>query len=131
MNRRQHELGNDFADMPEAVFQNALLGGHLRTWIQMLQAATPARPEKPAAWLSAERARLQDPAQSGQFERGLSAVRGELDDFPGQGAFDENRLAVAVRHAAAFLVEGFDYCLHVMFLAAAESKSATNASLRV
>jgi len=44
------------------------------------------------------------------FVTRLPPITGVFDDLAGQGAFDKNRLAVNVRNASSFVIQGFDMC---------------------
>ena len=51
---------------------------------------------------------FDDRRDTGRLERRLGSHRGRANFFAGQRAFDEDRLAVDPRDAAAFLVQRFD-----------------------
>jgi hypothetical protein len=46
----------------------------------------------------------------GLFVARLAPIAGVLDKLAGQGAIDENRLAIDMGNAAPFVVKGFDLC---------------------
>jgi hypothetical protein len=46
----------------------------------------------------------------GLFVLWFPAMAGVFDHFARQGALDENGLAVNVRNAASFMIQGFDMC---------------------
>ena len=107
-------FGMDLAQMPEVVFEHALLDGNLRADVQMLHlaAATGAHvhAEMRTAGFDALRRFTLDGAQRGFFKTGFFAEHIGGDALEWQGAFDENHLAVSpVRNALGLHVQG----LHV------------------
>ncbi|EXI91045.1 MAG: hypothetical protein AW11_00386 [Candidatus Accumulibacter regalis] len=113
MNRRVQLLGPDLAKMAQGVLEQALLGGHLRSAIEMLHAAPTANAEMRTAWRHAIRRRLED-AQGPRLLIGrLAAVDGIVDALPRQGAVDEDRLAVDHDQPAPLVVQrSNDSCGH-------------------
>ncbi len=75
---RQHGVGLDLADVPQVVFQHALLDGDLRAGFQMLHRAAAADAEIVAARFGALRAGLEDGDGVGQFVLGVLAVDGDF-----------------------------------------------------
>ncbi len=106
--RPQHRLGANAAQVPERVLEHALLGGYLRAFFDVLHRASAAGAEEDAARGNSRRAFALDPHDPRGFPRGLFAVSGVLDELARNGIVDEHRLALDVGHAAALPVEGLD-----------------------
>src|SRR4051794_18441761 len=105
---RQYEFRLDPANMLEVIFQDPLFGGHLRSVIHVLEAATAAQPEVRALWRYSCKPRLNYLLGLGQLEAGLLAISVESNDFARQGAFYEDYLASCMGNPTAFLIERFD-----------------------
>jgi predicted dienelactone hydrolase len=86
--------------MPEVVFQHTLLDGDLGRHMQMLHLAATAgagvQPEIRAAGRHALRGFAVDFSQRGRFPVVLLAMGVGADDFTGQGAVDEDHLAIGL-----------------------------------
>ena len=108
LNRREHLFRPHFADMPQRVFEDALLHRDLCRKIDVLQRAAATQPEVSATRRNAACRRLVHDRRRCKLERRLAAIDGHADPFARQRAFHEDRLAVAPRDAAAFLVERLD-----------------------
>ena len=96
------------ADVPQCVFEHALLGGRLRDRVEMLHRATAAGAEVGAARRHALTAGAQHAADLRAFVAWLAAIDGIFDRFAGQRAIDEQRLAIDMGHAPAFVIERFN-----------------------
>src|ERR1039457_5447029 len=116
VDRRENGFRLDLADVPQAVFENALLDRDLRVDIQMLHRAAAAHAEILALRLHAHRSGLVYLGDLRQLEGRFFAIGRIADHLAGQRAFNEDHLAVQVRNTASFLVEGFDcysvFCGH-------------------
>ncbi len=108
VDRRENGFRLDLADVPQAVFENALLDRDLRVGIQMLHRAAAAHAEILALRLHAHRSGLVYLGDLRQLEGRFFAIGRIADRLAGQRAFDEDHLAVQVRNTASFLVEGFN-----------------------
>ena len=53
----------------------------------------------------------QHPYRMGLLIALFPPIAGILHHFTGQGAFDEYRLAIDMRKASSFMIQGFDMCL--------------------
>ena len=106
--RPQHRLGTNPTDVPERVFEHALLGRDLRPLFDVLHRASAAGPEESAARGDSRRALLLDPHDLRGFPRGLLAVSGVFDELAGDGVVDEHRFSPDVGDAARLPVEGLD-----------------------
>ena len=115
MNRRVEVGGREFADMPQIVLEQPLLGGHLCVGVKMLRAATAADAEVRATRPHARRRFVQDRQAARLLVGGLATVDGVFDAFARQGAGDEHRLALEGRDAASLVVQrGNDSDGHAM-----------------
>jgi hypothetical protein len=94
--------------MPEIVFQHPLLGRHLRTRINMLQAASATGSEVTALRVYAHGAGLEYPVQLGKFETGFLSIWRSLYNLTRQCPIDKNCLSFVVRDATAFVIQGFN-----------------------
>ena len=94
----QHQLGLDLAQVPQVVFQHALLDGDLRAGFKVLHLAAAARalvqPEMRAARLHAQTGFAVQRGQRGRFPLVLALGDLGADPFAGQRAVDEDHLAV-------------------------------------
>ncbi len=112
-NGRQDRVRADLGQVPEVVFQHALLDRHLGRRIQMLHLAAAASPGVQAkVWatrLHAQGRLAVYRAQVGLFPLVFAAPRFRADPFGGQGAINEHHLAVgAPRHPLGIEVHGID-----------------------
>ena len=114
VNRRQHLLGPDPADVPQRVFQHTLLVGDLGAVIGMLHRAAATDPEMRALRRHALGSSMQHVINHGHGPAGLVAGQGAGNRFTGQAALDEDGLALMSRHALTIMVERFD--LHLQTL---------------
>ena len=96
--------------MPKRVLQHALLGGGLAGQVQVLHRAAAAGAEVRTGWLHALARRAQYAQNMRLFVTRFAPVADVVDGFAGQGTFDENHLAINVRNAASFVIQGFDVC---------------------
>ena len=98
MDGAQQMVGLALAQMPEVVFQHALLHRHLGSRVQMLHLAAAAspgmQPEMRTTRRDALGGLLVHGGDRGCFPGVLLAVAGGADPFVGQGALDEDDLAV-------------------------------------
>src|SRR5450759_3349795 len=126
VDRAQDGFRLDLADVPQGVFENALLDSDLRPCVQMLHRTAAAHAEMFAPGLHAHSRRLVYLGDLRQLERRLLAVRAVTDYLAGQRAFDEDHLAFDARNTATFLVEGFNFysvfCGHIICRNAASIK---------
>ncbi|MCY1224821.1 hypothetical protein D9M72_369960 [compost metagenome] len=112
--RPEHHVRLDLGQVPQVVFQHALLDRKLRAGIQMLHRAPAADTEVLAARLHAHHRFLQDLAEVRLLVAGLAAIAAIADGLAGQRAFDEDdlaRRAVLVHQAAdaaRFHIEAVD-----------------------
>ena len=108
-----HGLGFDLADVPEVVFQHALLYCHLGAGVQVLHLAAATRIGLQAE-MRADRAhalgRLDvDFGQRALLETAFAAVDVGADHLERERAVNKNHFAVgAVGDALGFKIEGFD-----------------------
>lgn len=96
-------------NMPECVLEHALFCRGLSETIKMLHRAAPTGSE---IWAARHYtlARCLDHRQgAGVFVLRLAPVAGVFDGFTGQGALDEDRLAVHVRNAASVMIQRFNF----------------------
>jgi hypothetical protein len=107
-NRREHLFGLEPGDMPQGIFQHALLGGGLAGKVEMLHRASAAGAEMRTRRSHPLTRGAQHAYGMGLFVAPLAPIAGVLDNFAGQGSCDENRLAVDMGDAATFMVQGFD-----------------------
>jgi hypothetical protein len=105
MNRRVQLLGTDLAKMAQVVFEQALLGRHLRTGIEMLHAATATDAEMRAARRHTIRRRIENTQRPRLFVSRFAAMNGVFDALARQGAGDENRRAVDHDQPAPLVVQ--------------------------
>ena len=108
-----HGLRFDLADVPEVVFQHALLYGHLGTGVQVLHLAAAARiglqTEMRAGRAHALGRLNVDLGQRALLKAVFAAVDMCADHFKRQRAVNKNDFAVgAVGDALGFKIEGFD-----------------------
>ena len=108
-----HSVGPELAQVPEVVFQHALLDRYLRAHMQVLHlaAATGAgmQPEMRALRAHPLRRLAQHRHQCGFFKTRFLAIDAGADRLERQRAVDENHFAViAVRNALGFDVERLD-----------------------
>jgi len=109
-NGREKLFGLEPADVPQRIFEHALLGGGLPGKIEVLHGTAAAGAEVRARRRHALAGRTQHAQGAGLLVVRLPAIAFVFDDFSRQRAFDENRLAVHVRDAASFVIQGFDIC---------------------
>src|SRR5687767_10593 len=83
---RQQGFGRHFADALEAVFQPALLGGHLRALVGVLRGAAAADPEVRAARFAPAWRRIENRGRPGDVELALAGQLLEGDSFTGESA---------------------------------------------
>ncbi len=107
----QQRLGLDLGQMPEIVFQHALLDGHLGAHVQMLHlaaaAGTGVQTEIRAAGAHALGRFAVDGRQAGGFPVVFLAMGVGTDQFGRQGAVDEYHLAIALAgHALGVHIHG-------------------------
>ena len=111
MDGAQQMVGLALAQMPEVVFQHALLHRHLRGRVQVLHlaAATGAgmQAEMRAAWRHALGGLLVHRRDRGRFPGILLAMAGGAHPLVRQGPVDEDHLAVGTaRHALGIQIHG-------------------------
>ena len=94
--------------MPQGVFQHALLGGGLAGNIEVLHGTAAAGAEMRSRRRHPLTGGAQHAYGMGLFVAPFPPIAGVLDNFAGQCAFDKNRLAVNMRNAATFMIQGFD-----------------------
>ena len=104
VDRREYGFRLDLADVPQAVFKDALLHRDLCAGLEMLHGATAAHAEMFTLGLHAHSSGLVYLHHLRQFEGRFFAVGRIADGLAGQRAFNENHLAVCMRNTAAFLV---------------------------
>ena len=104
LDRRQHLFRADATDLPETVFEHPLLDRHLRRRVEMLHRAAPAHAEMLAMWLHPGRRTGQHGHQVRQLVARLAPEAGVLDRLAGQGAGDEDRLAVQASDSPSFVI---------------------------
>ena len=108
MDGLQDGLRLDLADVPQVVFQHPLFHRDLAGFLQVLHAAAAAHAVVRAFRCHPHETGVYDFPQGGHFVAGFFLEHGIGDFFPRQSAFDENHLAIHVRDATAFVVQGFD-----------------------
>ena len=108
MDGGEHDLRFHSADVREAVFQHPLFRRHLRALVQVLVGAAAAGAEPAATRGHAKRAGPEYLAGLCLLETGFLAVAAVAHEFAGQGALDEEGLALEVADTTAFVVQGFD-----------------------
>ena len=74
VDRQQNGLGLDLADVPQVVFQNALLGGNLCTCIHMLHGTPSAHAEMGAFRLDAHESWLNNLAELRYLKAGFFTI---------------------------------------------------------
>jgi hypothetical protein len=94
--------------VPQGIFEDALLGRHLRSNVHVLQAASAAYAVVRARGHYALSRSAQQLARTSELVGGLAPVGRELDALARQSAFDEYRLALPAAYAASFLIERID-----------------------
>ena len=105
----QQRLGAHLAQVPQVVFQDALLHSDLGRRLEVLHLAATAQAEMLTARLGALGALATALGRCGLLPVVLSAADADPHLFAGQGVFDEDHLAVgAVSHALGFEVQGFN-----------------------
>ena len=106
--RRQH-LGGPYApQMPEGVFEHALLVGHLGTQVGMLQVAATADAIARTSGIDAVGIGLGNALDVGHVEAGLAAQHARLDLLAGQSALHEHHLAAGMGNALPVQIHRFD-----------------------
>ena len=98
LDRAQDVLGPNLAQMPQVVFQDPLLHGHLSGSVQVLHLATAAgtfmQSEMRASRLHALRRRLVHHGEHRLLETGLAAAHLDADPLKRKRALDKHHLAV-------------------------------------
>ncbi|MCY1224204.1 hypothetical protein D9M72_363500 [compost metagenome] len=89
----EHHVGLHLGQVPQVVFQHALLDRQLGARIQMLHRAPAADPKMLAAGLHPHHRFLPDLDQMGLLVAGLAAKAAVADGLAGQRALDEDHLA--------------------------------------
>src|SRR6059036_3593934 len=102
----------DAADVPQRIFEHALLRRELRRRIEMLQAAAAAgaemrTPRRDARWAGGVQL-----GNAGELVTWLATQHLDRGAFTNQRAFDEHGLAVDTRDTASLLVESSDDNVH-------------------
>ena len=111
----QHDLCLGLAQMPEIVFQHALLHGNLGRRLQMLHGAATARAEIVAARLDPQRGLTVQRGHLAGFPLRFLAIGLETDPLAGQRTFDEDDLALRailvfeMTNAAPVHIERLDF----------------------
>jgi hypothetical protein len=108
LQRRQNQRRTQLADVPEGVFQRALLDGHLRARLQVLHGTAPTDAKVRAARHDALRRRAQHFIHARNLVRRLAAHRDGGDPFARQGAFHEYHFPVAAGDPPGFQIQGLD-----------------------
>ena len=93
------------ADALDLLFEDTLLESHLRVGVDVLQAAATAYAEIAATRCDAIRTDMLHRRRYAEFIGRLNSARLEIYALARQRIFDEQRLALAMGDAAAFLVE--------------------------
>jgi hypothetical protein len=94
--------------MLEIVLQYPLFCRYLRASVQVLHAAPPACPKILALRNYAAKSRFEYLGDLGQLKVLFLSVRAIGIQLARQGTLDENRFAVCMGHASAFLIKGLD-----------------------
>ena len=110
MDRRVDDLGFDFPDVPQSVFQDSLLGRRLCQRIEMLHGAPATDAKMRAVWCDALSARPEHPHHLRLGIARSLAQHSVFHLFTGQRALDENGFAVDMADAATFVIERFNKC---------------------
>ena len=105
MDRRQHLLRAQAADVPQAVLEHPLLGRNLGRRLEMLHRATAAHPEMLAARLDPGDRTGNHIDEVREFVTGLFPEAGVLYNFSRQSTVDEDRLAIQAGNASGFMIQ--------------------------
>ncbi len=108
MDWRQEDAGANAGDVPQRVFERALLRRNLTSGVEVLQRAATAHAEVRAARRDAAGTRAQDGLGARELPGRFLLQRRDRRALARQCAFDEHRLAIDAGDAAAFLVERLD-----------------------
>ncbi len=107
----EHHIGTELGQVPQVVFQHALLDGDLRTRIQMLHRAAAAGAEEPALRRHARGRLAQNIDQGGLLIGRLGPMAAVSHPLTRQCAFHEHHFAGRTilvgqtAHAARFVIE--------------------------
>ena len=110
-NRRQHCFRTQPRQMPQRVFEHALLDCCLRAHFEMLHAAAATDAEMRTVRFDALTGGFENGLGRGLLERRLASIARINNQFTGQAALDENSLAIHMGDAAPFVIQRFDQCL--------------------
>ena len=115
VNRRQQLRRPDPADMPQVIFQDALLGRDLRRRIHVLQAASAADTEMRATWLYSAKTFVNKFADLSEGECRFAAIDRILDMLARQCAIDKQRFTFGMGDAAPLVIQCFNNDRHYTF----------------
>jgi hypothetical protein len=105
---RQYLLWPNPADVPQTIFQYALLGGHLRRRVHMLHGAATAHAEILAARCQAGAGWFKHAHQMRQLVTRFTPKAGVFNGFTRQGAVNENCFALQASNASRLMIQRFD-----------------------